>query len=232
MPGTAYFLVVAVLPSLRGWGSPPTSSWGRLSRAAPKWRFVDTRRASARAHIRVALTGLRRGARARQACIEGIARHDPSAIISCSMTASLLWPRPVQLLDSIARRTVPGVSALVSDRSSAGGCRETPMVARDSTARSHRWMRRRRVPITWCCARPRRASGTSAPTRDVDLVAYSGNPEKSAWTTCSNGRSARTPVGVGRGGGRTRQLVFSFTYACSRRADGVKVGGTDGSVAD
>ena len=46
---------------------------------------------------------------ARRTCAQAISRSEPAAIIYCSITASLLWPRPgVIWLDSIAAENRPG----------------------------------------------------------------------------------------------------------------------------
>ena len=46
---------------------------------------------------------------AREACRRAIAEREPSAIVYCSITAALLWPRPGAIwLDSLAAENRPG----------------------------------------------------------------------------------------------------------------------------
>jgi hypothetical protein len=56
-----------------------------------------------------ALTDLVQARAARRAAERGIAEHDPRAIVYCSITASLLWPRPGAVwADTIAAENRPG----------------------------------------------------------------------------------------------------------------------------
>lgn len=55
------------------------------------------------------LTDLLQARAARRAAVEGIARHRPAALVYCSMTAALLWPRPGAIwLDGLAASNRPG----------------------------------------------------------------------------------------------------------------------------
>src|SRR5436305_12710219 len=56
-----------------------------------------------------ALTDFVEARLARRAAVLGIAEHDPEALIYCSITAALLWPRPGAIsVDSIAAENRPG----------------------------------------------------------------------------------------------------------------------------
>jgi hypothetical protein len=126
-----------------------------------------------------ALTDFVEARAARRACIDGIARHDPAAIVYCSMTAALLWPRPGAVwLDSIAAENRPGRHGVWQRTVELRRLREAPMVLAmsnralgpiDTGALPEEVVV---VPV------PVEPSGPPAPARDVDVVAYAGNPEK------------------------------------------------------
>ena len=95
---------------------------GSLSRAGAEVASVDT--GKLRRVRTFALTDFVEARAARQACIDGIARYDPAAIIYCSMTAALLWPRPGADVARLDRRREPARAPwrVAAASSSAGGC--------------------------------------------------------------------------------------------------------------
>src|SRR5947208_16744643 len=99
-------LVVSV-DSTTGWGLAANELVQSLSRAGANVAMVATGKLP---RVRTfALTDFVEARAARKACIDGIARHEPAAIIYCSMTAALLWPRPGAVwLDAIAAENRPG----------------------------------------------------------------------------------------------------------------------------
>src|SRR5690349_22592438 len=175
MPGTDV-LVVSV-GSTTGWGLAANELVRSLSRAGAKVAMVDT--GKLRRVRTFALTDFVEARAARKACIDGIARHEPAAIIYCSMTAALLWPRPGAVwLDSIAAENRPGRHGVWQRRVELRRLRETPMVLAmsnralaplDTDALPEEVVV---VPV------PVDPSGPPALNRDVDVVAYAGNPEK------------------------------------------------------
>ncbi len=90
-----------------GWRAVADELAGSIARAAAAVEVVS---AKPQPPVRTfALTDLVQAHAARAACIEGIAVHQPKAIIYCSITAALLWPRPGAIaLDSIAAENRPG----------------------------------------------------------------------------------------------------------------------------
>jgi hypothetical protein len=175
MPGTDV-LVVSV-GSTTGWGLAANELVQSLSRGGAKVAMVDT--GKLRRVRTFALTDFVEARAARKACLDGIDRHDPAAIIYCSMTAALLWPRPGAVwLDSIAAENRPGRHGVWQRTVERRRLRETPMVL----AMSNRALAALDasdapddvvlVPV------PVDRSGPPAATRDVDVVAYAGNPEK------------------------------------------------------
>ncbi len=93
-----------------------TTGWRVVGRGAGGARWRAPARVSSwpqrlpRRRVRTfALTDLVQARAARRAALEGIARHDPRAIVYCSITAALLWPRPGAIfLDSLAAENRPG----------------------------------------------------------------------------------------------------------------------------
>jgi Glycosyl transferases group 1 len=126
-----------------------------------------------------ALTDFVEARAARTACLRGIAEHDPTAIVYCSMTAALLWPRPGAVwLDSVAAENRPGRHGIWQRTVERRRLREAPLVLAMSSralgplgpkvASEHVVV----VPV------PVESSGPAAPTRDVDAFTYAGNPAK------------------------------------------------------
>lgn len=169
-------LVVSV-GSTTGWGLAADELVQSLSRGGATVAIVATGKLP---RVRTfALTDFVEARAARRACIDGIARHDPAAIVYCSMTAALLWPRPGAIwLDAIAAENRPGRHGVWQRTVELRRLRETPMVL----AMSNRALAPLDtgdlpeevvvVPV------PVEPSGPPAPARDVDVVAYAGNPEK------------------------------------------------------
>jgi len=169
-------LVVSV-DSTTGWGLAAHELAQSLSRGGAAVAIVATGKLP---RVRTfALTDFVEARAARRACIDGIARHDPAAIVYCSMTAALLWPRPGAIwLDAIAAENRPGRHGVWQRTVELRRLRETPMVL----AMSNRAL----APLdTGALPKevvvvpvPVEPSGPPAPARDVDVVAYAGNPEK------------------------------------------------------
>ena len=169
-------LVVSV-DSTTGWGLAANELVQSLSRGGATVAIVATGKLP---RVRTfALTDFVEARAARRACIDGIARHDPAAIVYCSMTAALLWPRPGAIwLDAIAAENRPGRHGVWQRTVELRRLRETPMVL----AMSNRAL----APLdTGALPKevvvvpvPVEPSGPPAPARDVDVVAYAGNPEK------------------------------------------------------
>lgn len=194
-------LVVSVAGTT-GWGLAANELVQALSRSGASVALVDT---GTLARVRTfALTDFVEARAARQACIGGIARHDPAAIIYCSMTAALLWPRPGAVwLDSIAAENRPGRHGVWQRAVERRRLRETPMVlamssralvAADPAAMPDDVVV---VPV------PVDVSGPPAPARDVDAVAYAGNPEKKrldyvldAWSRARRGDETLVVAGT------------------------------------
>jgi Glycosyl transferases group 1 len=163
------------------------------------------------------LTDFTQARAARIAAQRGIAEHDPAAVIYCSITASLLWPRPGAIwLDSIA----------AENRPRRHGIWQRPV--------ERRRLRQAPIVLPWSVRSLRPASDLaleqfvlpppvepSAPeltdTRDIDVLAYAGDPVKRQLDLIlRTWECARRP-------GET--LVVAGTDAVDRAADGVRLEG-------
>jgi Glycosyl transferases group 1 len=124
------------------------------------------------------LTDLVQARAARAAATRAIAEHDPGAIIYCSITSALLWPRPGAIwLDSIAAENRPGRHGIwqrvVERRRLAQAplilaMAETSLDPLNGRAHADSVV----VPVAI------EASAPSVGPRDVDVLAYTGNPVK------------------------------------------------------
>jgi hypothetical protein len=169
-------LVVSV-DSTTGWRAAASELVDSLARAGAKVAMVGTGKLP---RVRTfALTDFVEARAARRACIEGIAEHEPRAVIYCSMTAALLWPRPGAVwLDSIAAENRPGHHGVWQRVVEVRRLRQAPAVltmSKRALAPLHTTEQPRDVVVVPC---PVESSGPPPPVRDIDAVAYAGNPEK------------------------------------------------------
>jgi glycosyltransferase involved in cell wall biosynthesis len=105
VPGTDVLVVSA--GNTQGWRTAADELAGAIARAGAGVELV-TANPAPRART-FALTDFLQARAARVAARRGIEAHDPRAIVYCSITASLLWPRPGAIfLDSIAAENRPG----------------------------------------------------------------------------------------------------------------------------
>jgi glycosyltransferase involved in cell wall biosynthesis len=166
-------LIVSV-GSTTGWRSAADELLGALARAGARVEMVRT---GPLPRVRTfALTDLVEARAARRAGIAGIAEHDPAAIIYCSITAALLWPRPGAIwLDSIAAENRPGRHGVWQRVIERRRLAQAPLVLT--------WSDRALAALS--SARPDElvlpppVEG-SAPSgrRDIDAITYAGDPLK------------------------------------------------------
>ena len=100
-------ILVVSVDSTSGWRAAARELAAAFARAGAT---VETAGTGPVAHVRTfALTDLVEARAARRACQRAVAKHDPRAIVYCSVTAALLWPAPGAIwLDSIAAENRPG----------------------------------------------------------------------------------------------------------------------------
>ena len=123
-----------------------------------------------------ALTDFVQARSARAAALRGIREHEPKAIIYCSITAALLWPRPGAIsLDAIAAENRPGRHGLWQRRLERRRLAQAPLVLAWSRRALDRLTGPR--PETVLVPVPVEAP-PPAPERDLDVITYAGDPVK------------------------------------------------------
>jgi hypothetical protein len=171
---SADILVVAAEGTV-GWREASRELVASLSRAGAN---VATSGTGPLRRVRTfALTDYVEARAARRAAQRGIAEHDPQAVIYCSITAALLWPRPGAIwLDSVAAENRPGrhgfwqrpverrrlQHASVALAMSPQALAPLPDVETE-------------VVVLPC---PVESSGEPPASRDIHAITYAGNPEK------------------------------------------------------
>lgn len=179
------------------------------------------------------LTDLVQARAARRAAEREIDAHAPAAIVYCSVTAALLWPRPGAIwLDAIAAENRPGRHGVwqrtVERRRLARApllltMAETSLNAHDGRARAPAVV----VPVPVASSGsepPGSATGTAGSAawgagsaRDIDVLAYTGDPVKrrldvilEAWTRARRGTETLVVAGLERPPGLTPPAGVTF----------------------
>ena len=171
-------ILVVNVEGTTGWGLAAAGLVAALRRAGAEVELVGTGPVPT---VRTfALTDLTQAWMARRSCARALSRSEPAAIIYCSITASLLWPRPgVIWLDSIAAENRPGRHGIWQRVVERRRLREAPLVLTMS-ARALDPLGDRRpesfvIPVPIDASSP----GAEPPAkRDIDVLTYAGNPEK------------------------------------------------------
>ena len=194
-------VLVVSIDSTRGWTAGADELAASIERAGATVRRVGTGPVP---RVRTfALTDLTQAWLARRAARRAIAVHDPAAIVYCSVTASLLWPRPGAIsLDSVAADNRPGRHGIWQR-----------VVERRRLARAPLllvWSDRALEPLygphapAFLVPPPVDPSpGTPAVPRDVDVVTYAGDPHKrrldrilAAWAQARRGDETLVVTGL------------------------------------
>ncbi len=172
-------VLVVALESTTGWRAAARELVDSLRRAGASVAVVGT---GAVPRVRTfALTDLVEAMAARRACRRAMAEHDPRAVIYCSITASLLWPKPGAIwLDSLAAENRPGRHGVWQRRVERRRVEQAPLVLTMST----RAMGPPEHPLghpegpVLVVPVPVDTSGPAGSPRDIAAVTYAGNPEK------------------------------------------------------
>ena len=168
-------ILVVSVEGTTGWRGAARELAASLSRAGAQVASVSS---GSVPRVRTfALTDFVQAHAARRACLEGIEQHDPAAVVYCSMTAALLWPRPGAIwLDSLAAENRPGRHGVWQRGVERRRLVQSPLVLAMSdrsllsTAVSPRALEIVPVPVT--------RSGLLPNERDIAAVTYAGNPVK------------------------------------------------------
>jgi glycosyltransferase involved in cell wall biosynthesis len=167
-------LVVSV-GSTGGWRAADQGLADAIARAGATVELVST---PPPPRVRTfALTDLVEARLARRAAQRGIAEHDPRAIVYCSVTASLLWPRPGAIfLDSVAAENRPGRHGLWQRPVERRRLRQAPLLLT--------WSERALESVrgwhadAFVVSPPVEVPPPVDAVRDVAAVTYAGNPVK------------------------------------------------------
>jgi hypothetical protein len=174
-PGATDVLVVSV-GATTGWRAAARELHGAFQAAGVRTVTVDT--GPVREVRTFMLTDFVQAVAARRAAAAGIARYRPRAVVYCSMTAALLWPRPGAIwLDAIAAENRPGrhgVWQRVVERRRLDGAPLVLTMAPDSLAPLDIAARPESVVVPVAV----QSSGTPAAVRDIDVLAYAADPVK------------------------------------------------------
>ncbi|MGO9750513.1 MAG: glycosyltransferase [Solirubrobacteraceae bacterium] len=215
-------ILVVGIDSTTGWSSAAADLAASFARAGAEVRTVSTGPVP---RVRTfALTDLSQAWLARRIAQRGIAAHSPAAIVYCSITAALLWPAAGAIyLDSIAAENRPGRHGLWQRQVERRRLRQASLLLL--------WSRRALEPLHGEHApalvvpppvEPL-ADPIDQPPREIDVVAYAGDPEKrrlmhvlEAWqearregeTLVVTGHEGMAPTAGVRSAGRLSRAEF------------------------
>jgi len=202
-------ILVVSLDSTGGWQVAARELAASLQRSGAAVRIAG---AGPLPRVRTfALTDFVQARAARRACEDALAVHDPQAIVYCSMTAALLWPRPGAIwLDSIAAENRPGRHGAWQRVLERRRLREAPIVLmmseRSLDPLPHPPADVLVVPSpVQSSAAESGAGDTVGGGRDIAAVAYAGDPEKkrlgtilAAWSRARRGDETLLVAGIDR----------------------------------
>jgi hypothetical protein len=168
-------VLVVSIGSTGGWRAAAAELADSLRRAGAS--VAEARARPSRRVRTFVLTDMLEALAARRAAAAAIAAHDPRAIIYCSVTAALLWPRPGAIsLDSIAAENRPGRHGLWQRPVERRRLREaTLLLAWSPDALAP--LGAPPAPVVWV---PPAVEGAASPDRSRDLAAvtYAGDAIK------------------------------------------------------
>ncbi|MFZ0090022.1 MAG: glycosyltransferase [Solirubrobacteraceae bacterium] len=168
-------LIVSV-GATTGWRAAARELHGAFDRAGARVLSVET--GPVRDVRTFMLTDLVQAVAARRAAARAVAAHRPIAVVYCSITAALLWPRPgVIWLDTIAAENRPGRHGLWQRPVERRRLAHAPMLltmAPSSLAPLGAEARADAVVVPVAVQR----SGPLDARRDIDVLAYAADPVK------------------------------------------------------
>jgi hypothetical protein len=167
-------VLLVTVDSTSGWRAATSELRAALERSGA---CVQTATTGPPPHVRTfMLTDYTQARAARVAALDGIRAHDPRAIVYCSMTAALLWPKPGAIwLDSVAAENRPGRHGVWQRVVEQRRLRDCPLVLKMSP---HALEPRPDIPTAVVVPTPVDPSGEPAPTRDIAAITYVGDPAK------------------------------------------------------
>jgi hypothetical protein len=201
--GSAVDVLIVSVGATTGWRVATRELEGAFARAGARVVTVD---AGPVPEVRTfMLTDLVQARAARRAGLAGIAVHRPAAIVYCSITAALLWPRPGAIwLDAIAAENRPGRHGVWQRVVERRRLEQAPLLLTWAPGSLPALGGRRHaevvdVPPAVQC------SGPPSPVRDIDVLAYAADPVKrrlefilDAWRRARRGQETLLVAGIDR----------------------------------
>lgn len=185
-----------------GWGAAARELTAALSAAGARVEIVST--GKLRRVRTFMLTDLTEAWAARRAARRGIARYDPAAIIYCSITATLLWPRPGAVwLDAIAAENRPGRHGVWQRIVERRRLVQTPLILTmaESSLAPHGGRPHADTVVVPVAIESSGDGGGEG--RDVEVLAYTGDPVKrrldlilEAWRRARSGEETLVVAGL------------------------------------
>jgi hypothetical protein len=169
-------ILVATLGTTTGWGSSARELADSFARAGASVRLIGTApRRSVRTFV---LTDYSQARAVRRTVVRSLPEFPADAVVYCSITAALTWPRPGAIwLDSLAAENRPGRHGLwqrVVERRRLAAAPVVLTMAESSLEPLPAGDR----PAAITVPVPVAASGPPSAVRDIDALAYAGDPVK------------------------------------------------------
>jgi Glycosyl transferases group 1 len=170
--------VLVSVTSTTGWGNATRRLAASLTAAGARVGVAETGPVP---EVRTFMgTDLVQALAARRTAAAALAIHRPRALVYCSITAALLWPTPGAIwLDSLAAENRPGRHGIWQRRVERRRLDQAPLVmtmSADSLAPIDPGDRLETVVVP--VAIDGSGAGEPARARDIDVLAYTGDPVK------------------------------------------------------
>ena len=178
MPDPAPDIVLVSVTSTTGWGNAARQLAASLTAVGARVGIAETGPVR---EVRTFMgTDFVQALAARRTAAAALAAHRPRALVYCSITAALLWPEPGAIwLDSLAAENRPGRHGIWQRRVERRRLRDAPLVmtmSAGSLAPIDRADRPETVVVP--VAIDQSGVGEPARVRDIDVLAYTGDPVK------------------------------------------------------
>lgn len=168
-------VLVVTLGTTPGWSASARELTDAFARAGADARLVGT--APGRSVRTFVLTDYGQARAVRRTVARALAGWPADAVVYCSITAALSWPRPGAIwLDALAAENRPGRHGLWQRRIERRRLAAAPVVMTMADSSLPVPARRRLSAIT--VPVPVAPSGPPAAERDIDVLAYAGDPIK------------------------------------------------------
>jgi hypothetical protein len=178
VPDPAPDIVLVTVTSTTGWGNAARQLAASLTAAGARVGIAETGPVR---EVRTFMgTDFVQALAARRTAAAALAAHRPRALVYCSITAALLWPEPGAIwLDSLAAENRPGRHGIWQRRVERRRLEQAPLVlAMSADSLAPIVPRDRPETVVVPVAIDRSGAGATARGRDIDVLAYTGDPVK------------------------------------------------------